>query len=136
MWTRLISCLIHFFGYSTEKSKTGFFKIRESLPLLYINLKWRAKLQISRLLIRSWIRVDRVLIENVQFLVYFKILKFKMFVHYFQPIFNVYLYIWVPSVISFCLFVCNIVYKIGNREWGGGWEYCLQNGGGGMEVWR
>ena len=41
------------FGYSTEKSKTGFFKIRESLPFLYINLKWRAKFQISRLLIRD-----------------------------------------------------------------------------------
>ena len=41
------------FGYSTEKSKTGFWKLRESLPFLYINLEWRAKCQISRLLIRD-----------------------------------------------------------------------------------
>ena len=33
-------------GYCREKSKTGFFKFRESLPFLYIdyiNLKWRTK---------------------------------------------------------------------------------------------
>ena len=40
-----------FFGHSTENSKTDFSKFRESLPFLYINLKWRAKIQISRLLI-------------------------------------------------------------------------------------
>jgi len=32
-----------FFGYSTEKSITGFFKL-ESFPFLYINLKWRRKI--------------------------------------------------------------------------------------------
>ena len=37
------------FGYSTEESKTGFSKLRDSLLFLYI--KWRAKSQISRLLI-------------------------------------------------------------------------------------
>ena len=31
-----------FLGYRREKSKTGF-AIRESLPFLDINLKWRAK---------------------------------------------------------------------------------------------
>ena len=34
-----------YLGYSTEKSKNGFF--------LYINLKWSAKFQISRLLKRE-----------------------------------------------------------------------------------
>ena len=38
-----------FLGYSREKSTTVFFKIRESLPFLYINLKWSAKFQIFRI---------------------------------------------------------------------------------------
>jgi len=42
-----------FFGYSTEKLKTIFFKIRKFLPFLYSNLKWRAKFQISGLLKRD-----------------------------------------------------------------------------------
>ena len=46
MWTLLISCLIHSF-------LIWYIKIRESLPFLYINLKWRAKFQIYRLLIRD-----------------------------------------------------------------------------------
>ena len=40
-----------FFGYCTEITKTDFFKISESLPFLFMNLKWRAKFQISRILI-------------------------------------------------------------------------------------
>ena len=40
-----------FFGKSTEKSKTG---VSKSLSFLYSNLKWRAKFQISRLLIRDY----------------------------------------------------------------------------------
>ena len=41
-----------FFGYSTEKSKTGFLN-SESFPFLYIYLKWCAKFQTYRLLIRD-----------------------------------------------------------------------------------
>jgi len=45
-----------FFGKSRKKSKTGFLKLRVlpfSLYYNYINLKWRAKFQIDRLLIRD-----------------------------------------------------------------------------------
>jgi len=42
-----------FLGYSREKWKTVFIKIRESLPFLYINLKLRANLKIYRLRIRD-----------------------------------------------------------------------------------
>ena len=53
MWTLLISCLIHSFLDVVQKHQNRFFKIRESLPFLYINLNWRAKFQIYRLLIRD-----------------------------------------------------------------------------------
>ena len=51
MWTLLIYCLIHSFLDIVEKNRNPFFffKIGESLPFLYINLKWRAKFQISPL---------------------------------------------------------------------------------------
>ena len=51
MWTLLISCLIHSFLDKVQKNQKWVFKIRESLPFLYINLYWRAKFQISRFLI-------------------------------------------------------------------------------------
>ena len=35
-------------SFLERKIKNRFFKIRESLPFLYINLKWRAKFQILR----------------------------------------------------------------------------------------
>ena len=41
-----------FFWIKYRKIKNRFVKIRESFPILYINLKWRAKFQISRLMIR------------------------------------------------------------------------------------
>ena len=40
-------------SFLERKIKNRFFKIRESLPFLYINLKWRAKFQIYRLRIRD-----------------------------------------------------------------------------------
>ncbi len=49
MWTLLISCLIHCFLDKVQKKQKPVFKIRESLPFLYINLKWCTKFQISRL---------------------------------------------------------------------------------------
>ena len=54
MWTLSISCLINsFLDYSTEKSKPCLSKL-ESPSFLYINLKWSAKFQISRLPIREF----------------------------------------------------------------------------------
>ena len=53
MWTLLISCLIHSFLEIEKKVKTRVFLTRESLPFLYIDLKWRAKLKIFRILIRD-----------------------------------------------------------------------------------
>ena len=46
-----------------EKNHNRFFKNRESLSFLYINLKWRAKFQIYRLLIRDsdWLNLYTVL---------------------------------------------------------------------------
>ena len=49
MWTLLISCLFHFFWILYRNNKNRFFKISESLPFLFMNLKWRAKFQISRI---------------------------------------------------------------------------------------
>jgi len=49
MDTLLIFFLNRSFLDIVEKNqKTIFFKIRESLPLVYIHLKWRAKFQIYR----------------------------------------------------------------------------------------
>ena len=50
MDTLLIFFLNRFFLDKVEKNQNRFFKIRESLPFLYINLKWRKKFQIYRLL--------------------------------------------------------------------------------------
>ena len=52
MWTLLISCLIFSFLDLVQKNQKQVFKL-ESLPFLYINLKWSAKFQISQLLIRD-----------------------------------------------------------------------------------
>ena len=53
MWKLFISCLIHCFLDIVQTNRKPIFKIRESLPFLYINYKWRAKFKINRLLIRD-----------------------------------------------------------------------------------
>jgi len=65
---------LFFLGYSTEKSKTVFFKLESPSRFLYINLKWRGKLQ------RNWVFVTNStflisisLLPNVVDLWYFKL---------------------------------------------------------------
>ena len=60
MRSLLISCLINSFLDLVQKIKSRVFKIREFLPFLYINLKWRAKFQIYQLHIRDsdWFNFD------------------------------------------------------------------------------
>ena len=53
MDTLLIFFLQSSFFDIVEKNQKPVFKIRKFLPFLYINLKWRAKFQIYRLLIRD-----------------------------------------------------------------------------------
>jgi len=53
MDTLLIFFLNRSFFNIVLKNQKPVFKIREFLPLLYINLKWRAKFQIYRLHIRD-----------------------------------------------------------------------------------
>ena len=50
--------IVHSFLIQYRKIKNRFFKISESFLFLYINLKWRAKLQIARLLIcnSDWLK--------------------------------------------------------------------------------
>ena len=50
---KLLTFFLNRFLNIEEKNQNRFFKIRESLPFLYINLKWRAKFQIYRLHIRD-----------------------------------------------------------------------------------
>jgi len=53
MDTLLIIFLNRSFLDIVEKNQKPVFEIREFLPFLYINLKWRAKFQIYRLHIRN-----------------------------------------------------------------------------------
>jgi len=53
MDTLLIFFLNRSFLNIAEKNQKQVISVRESLPFLYINLKWRAKFQIYRLLIRD-----------------------------------------------------------------------------------
>ena len=53
MDTLLIFVLNYSFLDLVEKNQKAGFKIRDSLPFLYINLKWCSKFQIFRLYIRD-----------------------------------------------------------------------------------
>ena len=68
-----------FFWIKYRQIKNRFFKIRESLQFMYINLKWRDKFQISRLLIcdakfvNSYFEITRIISHPLKLMSVFKI---------------------------------------------------------------